>query len=95
MGTTEWEPKEAQGKGQGGGERGADESGTMDVAPAAVWRHSAQPGRGSRIRCVQWNQRRAQQTPDTRHQTPPARSMQQYQRSCNCFGGTFFRFSSQ
>ena len=50
------------GDGGGGGQREGDKS---DVAPAAVWRHSAQPGRGSCIRCVRWNWLRA-----LKHQTP-------------------------
>ena len=52
----------------GGGERGGDESDAMDAAPTAVWRRPAQPGRGSRIRCVRWNRLQAlrHQTPDTR-----------------------------
>ena len=39
----------------------------MDASPAAVWRRPAQPGRGSRIRCVRWNRFQAlrHQTPDT------------------------------
>ena len=37
----------------------------MDASPAAVWRRSAKPGRGSRIRCVRWNRFQA-----LRHQTP-------------------------
>ena len=60
------------GDGVGGGGRGGDESDAMGVAPAAVWRRPARPGRGSRIRCIWWNRFRAQQTPDTRHQAIPA-----------------------
>ena len=65
-----WRPAESSGElgvGGGGGGRGGDESDAMDASPAAVWRRPAQPGRGSRIRCVRWNRFQAlrHQTPDT------------------------------
>ena len=60
------------GKGQGGG---GGSVGETRATRWTVWRRSAQPGRGSRIRCIQWNRLRAQQAPDTRHhiRTPSLR----------------------
>ena len=67
-----WLPTSVAGKlrgwGGGVGGGGGDESNAMGVAPTAVWRRPARPGRGSRIQCIRWNRFRAQPTPDTRHQ---------------------------